>query len=295
MNKPFFSIIIPTYNRAKLITRCLSSVINQGFDDFEILIVDDGSTDETQKVVNGFSENDSRIRYFSQDNQGAGEARNHGAKVAKGEYLVFLDSDDEALPGWLEHFADVLNSREAKVACCGIIFCDLNGTTKLVKLPYEKPQGAMRLRGCFLSGTFAIAREVFEQVGGYISYLPANQHSEFRFRLFPLCDQFNWDVAIISEPLIRAWQHAGDNIRQNDAAVWESACYILNEHADYLGKSPRSLASWCTAAGGAAARLGKYSEARSKFLQAIRSYPKDLKNYARYLIALAPGLRSAIW
>lgn len=98
---PFFSVVIPTYNRAKLIGIAIDSVLKQTFSDFELIIVDDGSTDETKAVIQAIS--DSRIRYFYQPNGERGKARNTGTKSATGDYVFFLDSDDFIYPEHLKH------------------------------------------------------------------------------------------------------------------------------------------------------------------------------------------------
>ncbi len=87
-----FSIIIPTYNRADKIGTAIKSVLNQKYIDFELIIVDDGSTDNTLEVVEMFKDN--RIHYFKKENEERNIARNYGIKMAKGEYIGFLDSDD---------------------------------------------------------------------------------------------------------------------------------------------------------------------------------------------------------
>ncbi len=101
MQYPFFSVIIPTYNRAHLIEETIKSVLAQTFKDFELIIVDDGSTDNTQEVIRKYL-SDPRVKYIYQENKERGAARNRGAKEAKGAYLLFFDSDDIALPEHLE-------------------------------------------------------------------------------------------------------------------------------------------------------------------------------------------------
>ena len=88
------SVIIPAYNAEKYITRCIDSVIDQRYKNWEIIIIDDGSTDKTKDIVQSFLDKDNRIILISQDNRGAGAARNAGIIKAVGEYLVFLDADD---------------------------------------------------------------------------------------------------------------------------------------------------------------------------------------------------------
>jgi glycosyltransferase involved in cell wall biosynthesis len=93
MSVPFFSIILPTYNRASFLTRSIGSVMKQDFQDWELFVIDDGSTDHTKEVVNSFK--DQRIKYFYQENSERSAARNNGINQAQGAWLCFLDSDDE--------------------------------------------------------------------------------------------------------------------------------------------------------------------------------------------------------
>lgn len=92
--KPFFSIIIPAYNRAELLPETLISIKNQSFQEWECIVVDDGSTDQTKEVIEEESKKDARIRYIYQTNAERSAARNNGAKNALGDFLCFLDSDD---------------------------------------------------------------------------------------------------------------------------------------------------------------------------------------------------------
>jgi len=94
--KPKVSVIIPTRNRANLLSRAIKSVLNQTFRNFELIIVDDESTDNTKKVVKNFQKKDSRIKYiFLKNHKGVARARNTGIKNSKGEYIAFLDDDEK--------------------------------------------------------------------------------------------------------------------------------------------------------------------------------------------------------
>lgn len=88
VRKAVFSVIIPVYNRAELLKRTVGSVLRQDFTDFELLVIDDGSSDDIKSVVDGFS--DRRIRYHRQENRGASAARNAGIDLARGDYVAFL-------------------------------------------------------------------------------------------------------------------------------------------------------------------------------------------------------------
>ena len=87
-----FSIIVPVYNVEKYINRCLDSIVNQSYKKFEVIIINDGSTDSSEDIIKSY--NDSRIKYFKQENMGLSEARNNGVLKARGDYLLFVDSDD---------------------------------------------------------------------------------------------------------------------------------------------------------------------------------------------------------
>ena len=105
-NVPLFSIILPTYNRVELLKVAIASVLAQSYQNFELIIVDDGSTDSTKEVVSGIK--DERVRYFFQKNQERSIARNHGIDLAKGKYICFLDDDDYYMPDFLSTFYDDL-------------------------------------------------------------------------------------------------------------------------------------------------------------------------------------------
>src|SRR5688572_6318319 len=97
--KPFISVIIPCYNRASMIGKTIRSLQQQDYNDYEILVIDDGSTDNTEQVINEIA--DARTSYFKKLNEERAAARNYGAGLAKGSYLNFFDSDDLALPNHL--------------------------------------------------------------------------------------------------------------------------------------------------------------------------------------------------
>lgn len=100
------SVVLPIYNREQYLENTLNAIINQTFEDFEVICINDGSTDNSLDIVNEFSKDDSRIKVFTQDNLGAGCARNNGLKRAEGQYVFFMDSDDFIVPSFLERILD---------------------------------------------------------------------------------------------------------------------------------------------------------------------------------------------
>lgn len=103
---PFFSIIVPAYNAEKYIEKCVGSLLQQSYADFEIVLIDDGSSDGTARVCRMLEQRDERLHYIHQDNKGVSSARNLGMSAAKGEYLLFVDADDYIKPDTLERIAE---------------------------------------------------------------------------------------------------------------------------------------------------------------------------------------------
>ena len=107
-NLPFFSIIVPTYNRAKRLPKALNSIISQNFKEFEIIVVDDGSIDNTRDIVNEMATTNTCIKYFFKENEERSIARNYGIMKASGKYISFLDSDDVLYSNHLNVAYDLL-------------------------------------------------------------------------------------------------------------------------------------------------------------------------------------------
>ncbi len=134
---PKVSIVIPTYNRATMVCEAIDSVLGQTYTDFEILVVDDGSTDGTGEMLQ--SRYGAPVRYFYQENQGRAVARNQGIRLSEGEYLVFLDSDDWLLPRALEVQVDFLDRHpDVDVVYGDGYYCDAAGR-RLQRIAEERP------------------------------------------------------------------------------------------------------------------------------------------------------------
>lgn len=117
---PIFSIIVPVYNSEKQLERCINSILSQRYQDFELLLINDGSSDTSGDICDRVAQEDSRIKVFHKANGGVSSARNVGLDNAKGEWIVFCDSDDFVLPEWLVNFAE--NIRQADLISQGIRF-----------------------------------------------------------------------------------------------------------------------------------------------------------------------------
>ncbi|MCQ2735177.1 MAG: glycosyltransferase [Alphaproteobacteria bacterium] len=125
------SVIVPVYNTAKYLQCCLDSIIGQTLRDIEIVCVNDGSTDESLKILQEYMENDSRIKIISQKNQGLSAARNAGLKIASADYISFVDSDDFIHPEFLEQLYNAIQKTK-----CDVAGCDFAKIKKNKQLPF---------------------------------------------------------------------------------------------------------------------------------------------------------------
>ncbi len=116
--KEIISVIIPIYNMEKYLTRCLDSVINETYKNLEILLINDGSTDNSEKICLEYAEKDKRIKYFYKENGGQGSARNMGLDIATGDYIAFVDSDDFIELDMYEILMNNIKQYDADISCC---------------------------------------------------------------------------------------------------------------------------------------------------------------------------------
>ena len=107
--KPLITIILPCYNSELTVARCIESILHQTYTNFELLVINDGSTDLTEEIVNACCADDERVKIFSKDNGGVSSARNIGLDNAVGEWITFVDSDDFVTPRWLDNFVDLIS------------------------------------------------------------------------------------------------------------------------------------------------------------------------------------------
>lgn len=122
--KPLISIIIPVFNVEKYLSRCLKSIINQSYNNLEIIIVNDGSTDKSGNICEYYSTKDSRLKVIHKENGGQGSARNLALDVCEGEYVSFVDSDDWIKSDMIDHMLQAIKEEDAQLAVCGI--CTFN-------------------------------------------------------------------------------------------------------------------------------------------------------------------------
>lgn len=120
---PLISVIVPIYNVEKYLNKCLNSIINQTYDNLDIILVDDGSTDTSGKIAEDFAKKDSRVNLIHQANGGLSNARNRGLTVARGEYITFIDSDDYVTHDYVQYLYDLIKNTgfSVKLSLCSLM------------------------------------------------------------------------------------------------------------------------------------------------------------------------------
>jgi glycosyltransferase involved in cell wall biosynthesis len=173
---PFFSVILPTYNRWELMEKAIESVKKQTFQDWELLVVDDGSRDGTYDFAATAFWEDKRCRYHYTTNRGLPMARNIGLMMSRGRYITFLDSDDEYLPEHLEIRAQYLTEHpEVELLHGGV---EVIGP-QTVADKFD-PSQQIPISDCVIGGTFVFRRELAERLNGFGDILYGDDNDFFR-------------------------------------------------------------------------------------------------------------------
>lgn len=180
MTNPYFSIVIPTHNRSRLILDTLSSLQVQTFRNFECVIVDDGGSDDTADVVTSLD--DARFKYIWKEHRERGAARNHGTRNSTGAYVYFLDSDDFLAPDGLRIVHNYVEKRRPPVVISRVLYREEDGKTRVADFPYGPEFKAELLNQNCGGGCAYLRRDVAESVGFY-------EHNEFSIAE-------DWDLAL---------------------------------------------------------------------------------------------------
>lgn len=285
-NRPTVSVIIPTYNRAHLVGRAIGSVLNQTYQDFELIVVDDGSTDNTEQVVKRF--NDPHIRYICHDqNRGGSAARNSGIKMARGEYIAFQDSDDEWLPEKLEKQMRVFENGRAEV---GVVYTDMwrirGEERKYWYSPIIRPEDGIvykqaldRVMGIGIQ-TAIIKRECFNVAGMFDERFPRFIDLELFIRLSKYYCFYH-----INEPLVNFYD-TGKGISNNNEALLKAYQLIFEKYSYDIVKNKRSLAKHQCSVGNLLCQIGDLDQGREYLFMAVKSYPSNIIYLAAAFVSL---------
>ncbi|MBQ6774726.1 MAG: glycosyltransferase [Synergistaceae bacterium] len=174
-SKPLISVIVPVYNTAKYLDKCITSIINQTYSNLEIILIDDGSTDDSPAMCDSWAEKDSRVKVIHKQNGGLSSARNAGLDIMSGEFVGFIDSDDSIAPEYYDYLHNLMTEHDADMTTCEFYRFDEKG--REIKFPLMHNET--------LSGEEMLGKIVFSAPGSYIN--PVNKlykaalFSELRF------------------------------------------------------------------------------------------------------------------
>lgn len=226
------SVIIPTYNRAQKIEKSIQSVLKQTYSNLEIIIVDDGSTDNTECVVKEIQ--DERIVYIKQPvNQGVSAARNAGVMSATADIIAFHDSDDYWHPDKLEKQMDYWKKHsEYNMIYCGYWLKGIDDS--IISVPFEGTWGELEgniyqtllINNTIGAPTMLMRKESFMKVGGFDTSLRSLEDWEFAIRY----SKYN-EIGYVNEYLMDAYQTLG-SVSSNIGAAFETRCKIITEHKE---------------------------------------------------------------
>lgn len=276
---PKVSVIIPTYNRALPLRSAVASVLDQTYKDFEIIVVQNGPLTDAKEIVAEFSKRGYPISYFHEVLANAANARNIGVQHAAGEYICFLDDDDEWLPEKLER---QVNAMEASPEI-GLLTCRVNLVgpgNSLIKDTKSTYEGGFSLKefvanGCIIYSLSCVMarRKPLEQVGLFnTSYTLANDY-EFYLRLAG-----KWRIGCVDAPLVRYTQHDGNASQDSEKTYLEVVSILQHlkpapDQGVSLALIRRSIAKYFYVLATNAMSLQRYDSAMKFYSLAVWNYP----------------------
>lgn len=279
---PGVSVIIPTHNRAFLLPRAVRSVLNQTYAHFELIVVDDASSDNTVDVVNSFA--DIRIVYVRHSgNRGVSAARNTGIKAAQNKYISFLDDDDELLPAFLEKQVAAIKNSDGRV---GVVYADLitefDGVYRrsIIKKEGDIHRDVLKLKFDLPMQSLLIKAECFQIAGLFDEDLITAEDIDMVIRL-----SRHFHFAHVDQPGVIRHATAGSLCSDIDALI-RGFQTLLRKHSAELEKDRQALSQFYLHIGHLLFMGGREKEARQYSLKALGMNPCSLKTAGSYLMMM---------
>lgn len=231
-----FSVIMPVYNREKSVLKSINSVLNQSFKEFELILIDDCSTDNSYTILSNLK--DKRIKLFRLDkNSGPGIARNAGIAKSQGKFISFLDSDDQFEPEFLQNTFDKFSATSDNIGFCwsGIRYhlgenCkEYIWNPKIIKDSYHTFLDSIYIG---TSAGVTVKREVFDAYGGFNENLLAAEDTEFFLRITK-----KYDFLVIEKILVNIFKGGGDRLSKNFRKIALAYNQFMQDHLSEIDKS----------------------------------------------------------
>lgn len=247
---PKISIIVPVYNVELYLEKCICSILSQTFTDFELLLIDDGSTDKSGEICDKYQCLDSRIQVIHKENQGVSEARNTGIKEASGKYIMFCDGDDCVEADWCQVLFEVIEEDPLGYCLCNVCYVSVRGNT--IDQRYQDTSQLTRtmprsdyytLYKSGLSGyvwnkiylrTAIIEKRIF-----FSSSLSIGEDVVFNTAYFQLCDSIKY----VDSPLYRYFQRGNSASHSYLPRIMEQSVAIFNARLPYIDE--KYLSAYC--------------------------------------------------
>lgn len=291
---PLVSVVIPTYNREHLLPQAIQSVLEQTYQNLEIIVVDDGSTDNTREIMKSFVNSDPRIKYFRHEtNKGGGAARNSGIINSQGSYIAFLDSDCQWLPNKLEKQLEIFEKSDSRLGAVGGGTINISGDK--IRIGRRKGDFGYIYRKLLKdvgfgnsinwpggTPTIIIKRECFEKSGLFDELLQSCQEHDMYLRIAK-----NYYFDVLREPVVKTLSNEA-GISSNSEAKFQGRLLMLEKYSSEWPLISKVRSRFCTVVAMGHMSRGKRWEARRYLLIALLAYPFNWKNMARLVAAFIP-------
>jgi glycosyltransferase involved in cell wall biosynthesis len=271
------SVIIPTYNHARYVSLAIESVLAQTLSPHQIIVVDDGSKDKTEEILADYQD---KVIYVKQENQGVAAARNNGVEKSNGDYVAFLDADDEWFPQKLEKQVTVFErGKEIGLVHCGYVDIDREGN--LLQEHIEGMFGSVAKEMLFFErpvilgggSGILIPRAIFEDVGGFDSRLSTSADWDLYFRIAQ-----KWKVGFVPEVLLKyrlheSNMHGNIKLMRKDMLLAYQKAFGKNEDSELKKVRRKAYGRLHAVLAGSFYTVGQYEEIFPHILKSILFSP----------------------
>jgi glycosyltransferase involved in cell wall biosynthesis len=270
---PFFSIIVPVYNGTPFLNVLIGELLSQSIQSFELIIVDDGSTDSTFQIIQPFLI-DKRIKYFYQSNQGVAAARNKGVVNSNGKFIIFLDCDDHPYATMLEKYFENISKRPQTL----LLFSQYHSQGKVKGL--RTNSYVFNLPVSVIPGSYCISRALFNEIGGFDADMSHSENWELFMRIGLYQKMNPTYILTIAEPLFEYTAvYSVNKLLKNKVNKIKSYSALYRKHQNKQIYSSSRLSYFAQVVANNYAGLGDLNNLIKWTGKSVYTYPFSIKNY----------------